>query len=164
MKCLQNLNFIKKISIIFLGEQSISSYSDKELAKRRALVAQSSHLSFGFSSLEVVLMGRIPHYEWIETQKDIDIAHAALELCDVIHLKHRLYPTLSGGEQQRVQVARALAQLWGNEEGCSKYLFLDEATSNLDPAHQEMMMTIAQDRFTNRHTDQQMDGLITSLF
>ena len=130
---------------IHVDGKNVSEWSSAELAKRRAMVSQSTQLSFNFKVLEVVLMGRSPQIPWMETQNDIDIAREALALCDVAHLEKRSYTTLSGGEQQRVQVSRALAQIWDppEDEG-SRYLFLDEPTSSLDPAHQELIMTLAQ--------------------
>jgi iron complex transport system ATP-binding protein len=106
------------------------------LARTRAVLPQQSALRFPLRALEVVLLGRLPHPGRGETRRDRDVAGAALELVDAAHLADRLAPTLSGGEQQRVQLARALAQVWdATPERPRRYLLLDEPTASLDPGH-----------------------------
>jgi iron complex transport system ATP-binding protein len=131
---------------VLLDGQGLSDYSELALARRRSLMAQSTQIGFAFSALEVTLLGRMPHVEWMETDEDIDIARQAMAACDVLHLQDRKYPTLSGGEQQRVQMSRALCQVWKEQrEGQDSYLFLDEPTSSLDPAHQDQLMALGRD-------------------
>ncbi|MDC0723061.1 heme ABC transporter ATP-binding protein [Nannocystis bainbridge] len=106
------------------------------LARMRAVLPQASALRFPLTALEVATLGRLPHPGRGETRRDRDIAWAALELAEVAHLAERLAPTLSGGEQQRVQLARVLAQIWEpSPEHPRRYLLLDEPTANLDPGH-----------------------------
>jgi len=113
------------------------------LACRRAVLRQDLTLPFAFTATEVVRMGRLPHRRTSEGSTDMRIVTDALSAVDASHLAHRLYPTLSGGEQQRVQLARALAQLWHTDD-TTRYLLLDEPTSSLDLAHQHHALAVVQ--------------------
>ena len=108
-----------------------------ELAKTRAVMRQNSHMAFPFSVREVIRMGRHPH----RTHNPRDETEHIMALCDCSQLASRDYRQLSGGEQQRVQLARALAQLWcdGSPRG---WLFLDEPTSALDLFHQQHLLRL----------------------
>jgi iron complex transport system ATP-binding protein len=97
----------------------------------------------------VALMGRLPHLKGAESARDYEIAHAALEAVEAEHLAERLYTTLSGGEKQRVQLARVLAQIWEarhdeTDTDGARFLLLDEPTSNLDLAHQHSTLGVAR--------------------
>jgi len=131
--------------IVCMGSKRLDDWSRRDRARVRGVLAQQTVLTFAFTVLEVVLMGRSPHLTRGETQHDYDIAFDALEACQVIHLAERLYPTLSGGEQQRVQLARVLAQIWEPNELGTRYLLLDEPTSNLDLAHQHSTLQVARE-------------------
>jgi iron complex transport system ATP-binding protein len=103
----------------------------REVAKQIAVVPQETRLSFEYSVLEVVLMGRYPHlgaFE-LESQEDLSKAREALAATGTLALEDRLFPTLSGGEKQRVIIASALAQSAG-------LMLLDEPTTALDPGYQ----------------------------
>lgn len=116
------------------------------LARKRAVMKQHLHLSFSFTAMEVVLMGRVPHTRGFETEHDRKVAMECMEQARVAELANRSFPTLSGGEQQRVQFARMLAQLWGrieNRRPCA--LLLDEPLSSLDLAQQHAMMHLSRD-------------------
>lgn len=110
----------------------------EDLARVRAVMPQSSSLSFPFHVEEVVLMGRMPHDTGRE--QDLKIVQEVMAQCDVQHLSRRLYPSLSGGERQRVQLARVLAQIWQPVETGKRLLLLDEPTSALDLSHQIALM------------------------
>ncbi|MBL9101627.1 MAG: heme ABC transporter ATP-binding protein [Myxococcales bacterium] len=106
------------------------------LARLRAVLPQQSALRFPLRVRDVVRLGRLPHPGRGETPRDREIADAALEFVEAAHLGERLAPTLSGGEQQRVQLARALAQVWeATPERPRRYLLLDEPGASLDPGH-----------------------------
>lgn len=118
----------------------------KATARWRAVLPQNSNLAFGFSVLQVVLMGRAPHSKSSNPERDHQIAREALVRVDCIHLADRLFPTLSGGEKQRVQAARVLAQLHeALENGTPCLLFLDEPTNHLDPGHQFALLSVARE-------------------
>lgn len=116
---------------------SLSAMKPIDLARRRAVVAQASPLSFPFHVHEVVEMGRTPHWGHAGRRRDSAIVAAAMEEMELSELGARNYLTLSGGERQRVNIARALAQVWDEPEtGGNRWLLLDEPTSALDLRHQ----------------------------
>ncbi len=130
-------------SVSVMG-RPLESWSRQELARRRAVLLQSSHLSFAFSVSEVVLMGRIPHNHGTESARDYDIAEQALAYVGMSRFADRLYQTLSGGEQQRVHLARVLAQIWEPPAAGERYLLLDEPTSSLDLLYQQQVLNVAR--------------------
>lgn len=129
---------------VTLDGQPLALWSNLDQAKRRALLSQGSSLSFPFRVLEVVLMGRNPHVQGRETVRDYAIAEAALIKVAMNDFATREFPTLSGGEQQRVQLARTLAQVWEHTKTANRYLLLDEPTNNLDLSHQHQALHIAR--------------------
>ncbi|MCF7976381.1 MAG: ABC transporter ATP-binding protein [Phycisphaerae bacterium] len=116
---------------ILLEGQSVHGMSPASLARRLALVRQHTDMSFGFTVEETVLMARTAHLDWrgFESTVDRDRVHEALCLTETDHLAHRSINSLSGGECQRVFIARALAQ-------DTDVLILDEPTNHLDLKHQ----------------------------
>jgi iron complex transport system ATP-binding protein len=129
---------------VIMDGKPLEEWPVRERARVRAVLPQDSSLTFPFTSLEVALMGRSPHLIGGEGPRDYKIARAALEAAEVLNLETRLYPTLSGGERQRVQLARVLAQVWEQQNGASRYLLLDEPTSNLDLTHQHSTLGVAR--------------------
>lgn len=125
------------------GGRLAADWTGAEMAKVRAVLPQEMRLNFPFRVLEVVLLGRMPHSRGGETEEDYQIAMEALESVGMSALASRNYLTLSGGEKQRVQLARVLAQLRGAEDGRCRYLFLDEPVSALDPAHQHVVLELS---------------------
>jgi iron complex transport system ATP-binding protein len=105
------------------------------LARLRAVVQQDTVVGFNFSAREVVELGRYPH-RLQPSQQEPHIVDRALAALQVAHLAHRGYSGLSGGERARVQLARALAQIWEPVGGTPRWLLLDEPTAALDLAHQ----------------------------
>lgn len=122
---------------VTLAGKPLSSHTALELARRRAVLSQDQHVSFTFTALEVVRMGRHPHGE----ARASEIALEALRLCDAAQLESRVFATLSGGERQRVQLARTLVQVWGVQDAL---LLLDEPTSQLDIKHQQATLAMAR--------------------
>lgn len=117
-----------------------------ELARRRAVLSQHVELAFALRVDEVVAMGRYPHYGRTPTPRDREIVEAALERVGMTARRAQPYPTLSGGEQQKVQLARVLAQIWNEgTAGEPRVLFLDEPTSSLDVHFQLHLLDLARD-------------------
>ncbi|MCS7080662.1 MAG: heme ABC transporter ATP-binding protein [Chloracidobacterium sp.] len=130
---------------VYLDGRPLDGWSLIERARRRAVLPQTSSLAFPFTAFEVVLLGRAPHVVLHETPHDITVARQAMQQTGVEHLASQRYPSLSVGEQQRVQFARALAQIWeALPDGAARWLLLDEPTASLDLAHQYEAMAIAR--------------------
>jgi iron complex transport system ATP-binding protein len=135
-----------------LEGRALAEWSPRALALRRAVLPQQSELAFGFSVLEVVLLGRSPHAGTSTRDADLAVAEACHAEAEVAHLAGRVYTTLSGGERQRVQLARVLAQIGfpdvgfpdGGVAGDGRYLLLDEPTASLDLAHQHATLRTAR--------------------
>jgi len=126
---------------VSLGGQELARLSVATLARQRAYLPQQAALDFGFSVLEVVLLGRTPHRSRESQRVSLEIATRAMELADVTPLAARPYLELSGGEQQRVQLARVLTQIWDGAAGQSRLLLLDEPTASLDLRHQHSTLS-----------------------
>lgn len=130
---------------VTLDGTPLAAWNRRALARRRAVLPQSSSLSFPFSVSEVVLLGRAPHNGGIETPRDRAIACHALEATGIGALAARAYPSLSGGERQRVHLARVLAQLMtGPGQFAPGLLLLDEPVTSLDPRHQHAALALAR--------------------
>ncbi|HDZ55765.1 MAG TPA: heme ABC transporter ATP-binding protein [Pseudomonas xinjiangensis] len=126
---------------VLLAGRPISAWPSQERARRLAVLPQSSSLAFGFSVEEVVAMGRLPHQEGLA--RDRKVIAEALHASDVTHLAKRSYLRLSGGEKQRVHLARVMAQIEsGSGRSC---LLLDEPTASLDLMHQQLILQRACD-------------------
>lgn len=129
---------------VWLDGQCLKSFSTRELALRRAVLPQQLRIDFPLTALEVALLGRLPHLgpHGQESLRDLEIAEAALARVGARHLAARPYPELSGGEQQRVQIARALTQLRSAEPESARYLLVDEPTASQDLAQQQAVLQL----------------------
>lgn len=129
---------------VFYAEQHISSFNPITLAKQRAVMSQQPELSFPLSVEEVVMMGRYPHFSFNPGKHDELICNEVITKMQLNELRERNYLTLSGGEKQRVQFARMLAQIWETPPAGYRYIFLDEPLNNLDINYQQEFLQIAQ--------------------
>jgi len=126
---------------VLIDEQSIGDLSARQLAQRIAFVRQHPQTDFEFSAFETVLMGRNPYQRHLqnESEEDWRIVEECMRQTGTWHLRFAKPHEMSGGELQRVMIARALAQQ-------TPILLLDEPVSNLDIAHQfdilELLHTI----------------------
>lgn len=136
---------------VFYDNEKIAQIKKEELAKHRAVMSQQPELSFPLMVEEVVMMGRYPHFTFNPNKKDEDICNAVLQRMNLVSFKERNYLTLSGGEKQRVQYARVLAQVWEKPVAGYRYLFLDEPLTSLDINYQQEFLHIARE-FTKADT------------
>ncbi len=126
-------------------DHPLESYSRRELARELALVPQEFKINFDFTVEDIVMMGRHPHIPRFANPgvRDREIVAEVMAELDISDFKERFLPHLSGGEKQRVMVARALAQ-------DTPTLLLDEATSNLDIHHTIKIMRTIRRRMKQR--------------
>ncbi|HMX80447.1 MAG TPA: heme ABC transporter ATP-binding protein, partial [Ferruginibacter sp.] len=123
----------------------LASLEKEELAKFRAVMSQQPELSFPLTAEEVVMMGRYPHFVFNPGKKDEEICRAVMEKMNLQAFRERNYLTLSGGEKQRVQYARVLAQVWEKTNNRPRYLFLDEPLNSLDIHYQQEFLQLARE-------------------
>ena len=116
---------------IKLNGKDVSEYPRRELSRLFAVVPQESLVNFPYTVAEIVLMGRASYHGpfALEAKEDLDVARASMELTGCLALSQRYLHELSGGEKQRVMIARALAQQ-------PEILLLDEPSAFLDLKHQ----------------------------
>jgi iron complex transport system ATP-binding protein len=135
---------------VSLAGRDLAAWPRRELARHRSVMGADRSVAFAFSVEEVALMGRLPLHGGDPTGADRDIVRSLLEAVDCGSLAERTFATLSTGERQRVALAQAIAQV-SDAPGASdpdlptvdeRYLFLDEPTSSLDPAHQHTAMRL----------------------
>jgi iron complex transport system ATP-binding protein len=125
---------------IQLEGKNLPAYKPSELARMLTVVPQSFSFNFDFTVYETVMMGRHPHIPRFSTPRQDDFlkVEQALKLLDIDQLGQRSIRQLSGGEKQRVIIARALAQE-------TDYILLDEVTANLDINHAISIMQTMKD-------------------
>ncbi len=131
--------------MLYIGDKALYEYSFNEIAKLISVVPQKETTIFPFAVQEIVLMGRSPHLRGFafESKRDKEISRRAMTMTDIVHLAARPMSALSGGEQHRVTIARALAQQ-------TPILILDEPNAHLDIQHQiglfDLLQTLNRDR------------------
>lgn len=123
---------------IYLGGRPMADWSIGDRARAQAVLPQQSSLNFPYTVEEVILLGRTPHASGADS--DREILEATLAATDTLDLRDRLYTQLSGGEKQRVQLARTFSQIWRSRDSDTRMLMLDEPTSALDLSHQKLVM------------------------
>ncbi|MGB2894880.1 MAG: ABC transporter ATP-binding protein [Anaerolineales bacterium] len=125
---------------VFIGEQNLRELKPGQRARRVSVVSQAVNLPPAFRALDVVLMGRTPYLGWLEQENERDrrVALDAMARTETIDLAARPIGELSGGEQQRVLIARALAQ-------STPVMLLDEPTAHLDLKHQDNLLKLVRD-------------------
>ena len=127
---------------VLINQKPLNDWSMQDRANILAVLPQHSELNFPFTAAEVVGLGRIPHKTGFA--KDQAIIAEALALVDASYLQRRLYTQMSGGEKQRVQLARVLAQIWQPSDLGEQFLVLDEPTAAFDLSHQQLTLSIVK--------------------
>jgi iron complex transport system ATP-binding protein len=137
--------------MVLLNDADAAKMDPNEIARLIGYVPQNFHYLFFSNVMETVLLGRKPHIKWRVTQKDLDIVQKALDNMGIRHMASKFLDELSGGEKQKVYMARTLAQE-------PQLYLLDEPTSNLDLKHQIEVLEI-----TRRLTREQNASMIIAL-
>jgi iron complex transport system ATP-binding protein len=129
--------------LISIAGQPIKQIDARQRACQVAILPQLSSLNFPYTVEEVVELSRIPHSTG--RRCDREIVREVLHAMDILYLRERLYTHLSGGEKQRVHLARAMAQIWRiMDASTARLLLLDEPTSALDLGHQQQLMQVVR--------------------
>jgi len=144
IKCINGILKIQKGEILIDG-LATKTYSPNAMARKVAYVPQSENRQISATVFDTVLMGRKPYIAWKPVENDLNITAEILDLLDIDHLSMKRTNELSGGQQQIVMIARALAQE-------PEILLLDEPTANLDIRHQlevlEVLKSLAAKNMT----------------
>ena len=133
--CINRIRTPERGEVIIDGK-SVREMSRNEMARTIAYVAQKNEMSHA-TVFDCVLLGRKPYIKWSVSQEDIDLCEAMIRRVSMEQFQVRSLDELSGGELQKVMLARALVQQ-------PKLLLLDEPTSNLDPRNQYEMMALVR--------------------
>lgn len=131
---------------VFVDNIDVTKLSRRNMAKKLSVVPQNTNIEFEFTVTDIVLMGRSPYIGRFqaESSRDLEIAERAMRSTNTWHLRDKPITQISGGERQRVIVARALAQN-------TDIMLLDEPVSQLDIHHQIELMETIQALIKERH-------------
>lgn len=142
LKCINKL-LKPYIGTVYLDGKSVAKMNLKEVARKVSSVPQIFTRSFPFKVFDVVLMGRKPYIKWQLAEEDLKIVEESMRLVDVENITSKYFDELSGGETQKVLIAKALAQR-------PELLILDEPTTHLDIKHQfeilDLIRTLSKSR------------------
>ncbi len=137
LKCINRILKPKK-GVVMIDGKNIEDFSQIEIARCIGYVPQTTGQRFPATVFEVVLMGRRPYISWRCGKKDVEKVFEILKILNMENLSMRDFNELSGGQQQKVLIARALAQE-------PEILLLDEPTANLDIRHQLEVMDLIRE-------------------
>ena len=137
LKAISNEISITDGEINFINK-NISDWDLNDFANKKAVLSQSNNLVFPFSVIDIVKMGRFPLKNKGNQIEENNLCKKILNIFDLDDYVNQNYITLSGGEKQRVQLARVIAQIWSDDYS-KKILILDEPTSYLDIKHQHLL-------------------------
>ncbi|SHK61469.1 heme ABC transporter ATP-binding protein [Epilithonimonas mollis] len=135
---------------IYFKEKIISRWNLEELSKHKAKFSQHNAQDIPLLVKDVVLMGRYPYFSSQPATEDFVVVEKAMQKTDIVHFQERDYNSLSGGEKQRVHLARVLAQL--DNDIAHRLLFLDEPLNNLDIKHQHKTLELIKKFTKNNNT------------
>ncbi|WP_107925497.1 ABC transporter ATP-binding protein [Lysinibacillus parviboronicapiens] len=124
-------SLVPQQGIVFLDDLDVLKTSEKKISQRLGVVGQFNEMHFDLSVQQMVMLGRTPHKKMLESdkQEDFEIVEEALTTTNLLEYKNRGFLSLSGGEKQRVILARTIAQQ-------PKFMILDEPTNHLDIRYQ----------------------------
>lgn len=140
--CINRIRHPKSGQVLIDG-QNIQKLRRNAMARKVAYVAQKNEMT-NATVFDCVLLGRTPYIKWAIGREDLDLCEDIIEQLGISNLKLRNVDQLSGGEMQKVMLARALVQQ-------PELLLLDEPTSNLDPKNQYEMMALVQKIAREKH-------------
>lgn len=143
---------VPDVGTVRYNQRDVHEIGREELARQRAVLSQRMELAFPLPVEDVVLIGRYPHFGRSPSRHDRDVVAEAIDIVGMTAQRSQVYSTLSGGEQQKVQLARVLAQIWPTPNGEATCLFLDEPTTSLDVHYQIHLLDIARSLLGNQCT------------